>query len=72
MTQENNGADPTRLDVGQLARLLSAASGIRIDAAKIAADVAAGAPTGADGSIHLVHYAAWLVKELASGNSNAY
>ncbi|NLX54417.1 MAG: hypothetical protein GXY58_04830 [Planctomycetaceae bacterium] len=71
MTQENNGVDPTRLDVEQLARLLSAASGIRIDAERITADVAAGAPTGADGSIHLVHYAAWLVKELAAGNADA-
>jgi hypothetical protein len=28
------------------------------------ADVAAGAPVNADGTINLVHYAAWLVKEM--------
>jgi len=27
-------------------------------------DIDAGAPTNADGTINLVHYAAWLVKEL--------
>lgn len=30
---------------------------------RIEADIAAGAPTNADGSIHLVHYLAWLVSE---------
>ena len=30
------------------------------------ADIEAGAPTNADGTINLVHYAAWLVKELAA------
>jgi hypothetical protein len=29
------------------------------------ADVDAGAPTNGDGTINLVHYAAWLVKEMA-------
>jgi hypothetical protein len=31
----------------------------------------AGAPTNADGSINLVHYAAWLVKEMATGGTRA-
>ena len=72
MSPEGGGADPTRLEVVQLARLLSAASGGRIDAEKIAADVTAGAPTEDDGRIHLVHYTAWLVKELAAGNGDAH
>jgi len=32
----------------------------------IAADVAAGAPVNADGTINLVHYCAWLVREAPS------
>jgi hypothetical protein len=32
----------------------------------IEADRAAGAPTNAGGTINLVHYAAWLVREMAS------
>jgi hypothetical protein len=31
-------------------------------------DVADGAPTNADGTINLVHYAAWLVREMAGGD----
>ena len=31
-------------------------------------DVEDGAPQNPDGTINLVEYAAWLVKEMASGN----
>jgi len=31
------------------------------------ADVAAGAPTNADGTINLVHYAAWLLGDMHGG-----
>jgi len=31
-------------------------------------DVLAGAPTNADGTLNLVHYAAWLVKEMGRGD----
>ena len=33
----------------------------------IEADVAASAPTNGDGSINLVAYAAWLIRQLAEG-----
>ena len=32
------------------------------------ADVDAGAPANADGTLNLVHYAAWLVKEIGRGD----
>jgi hypothetical protein len=32
------------------------------------ADIDAGAPANADGTINLVHYAAWLVKEMGRGD----
>jgi hypothetical protein len=34
----------------------------------IRADLAAGAPVNTDGTINLVHYAAWLVKERSGGD----
>jgi hypothetical protein len=34
----------------------------------IEADVDDGAPVNPDGTLNLVHYAAWLVKEIASGD----
>jgi hypothetical protein len=60
-------ANPTALAVPDAARLLSAASGQTVTAEMIAYDVNAGAPTNADGTINLVHYSAWLAREIASG-----
>jgi len=62
--------DPNRLNHEQLAKLLSAAAGVRVDAARIAADLEAGAPTNGDDTINLVHYAAWLVRQVA-GHTDA-
>lgn len=61
------GLDPKALPVADAARMLSAAGGQRIDVAMLEADIAAGAPTNADGTINLVSYAAWLVREAAGG-----
>lgn len=60
--------NPAALDLADAARLLTAAGGETITTDMIRADVEAGAPVNADGSIHLVHYAAWLVKELAGSD----
>jgi len=57
---------PTSLTVGDTARLLTRAGGEPVSVEMIEADLAAGAPANADGTINLVHYAAWLVKEMAS------
>lgn len=34
----------------------------------VAADLAAGAPVNLDGTVHLVHYAAWLAAREAAGD----
>jgi len=60
-------ANPAALAVQDAARLLSAAGGQRIAVELIEADVAAGAPTNTDGTVNLVQYAAWLVREVAAG-----
>jgi hypothetical protein len=59
-------ASPAALGLEDAARLLTAAGGQRVRVEMLAADVAAGAPTNADGSLNLVHYAAWLVREMAT------
>jgi len=61
--------NPAALAPTDLARLLTAAAGVRIDSDAIEADIDAGAPTNADGSINLVHYAAWLVQDMAQRGS---
>ena len=66
LTQPNKPTlNPTALPVADAARLLSAAGGTRVTAEMIQADIDAGAPTNADGTINLVQYAAWLIKELS-------
>ena len=56
--------NPAALSLADAARLLAKVGGPSIGKAMLQADVDAGAPTNADGTINLVHYAAWLVKEM--------
>lgn len=69
--QDHTGATggqlrPTALTASDAAKLLTAAAGQRVTVEQIDADIHAGAPTNADGTINLVHYAAWLVKAMSS------
>ena len=54
--------NPMGLTVDEVARLLA------LPAEKVREHVARGLPTGADGRINLVQYAAWLNKELSRGD----
>ena len=68
MSGQNQPVDPNRLTPEQAAKLLSAAAKIRIPLEQIVEDMEAGAPRNADGTLNLVHYAAWIVKELGRGD----
>ncbi len=59
------GLNPAALSVTDTARLLTRVGGQPITEATVQLDIDAGAPTNGDGTINLVHYAAWLVKEMA-------
>ena len=67
MTEESTPR-MTALTPAQAARILAAAGQRRITEAMVKGDVEAGAPTNADGTINLVHYAAWLAREAAHGD----
>ena len=67
MTASAPALNPAAINLDDLARVLSATGGQVITAEMLQADVADGAPTNADGTMNLVHYAAWLVRELAHG-----
>jgi len=56
--------NPAALSVAQLARMLG------VPEETIRRHLAAGAPASVDGRVNLVHYAAWLNKELASLGEN--
>ena len=60
--------NPAALSLADAARLLTKVGGPSITEAMLRDDVAAGAPTNAGGTINLVHYAAWLVKEMGRGD----
>ena len=58
----------TALTVAQAAKVLSTAGGRRITEEMVRADIDAGAPVNPDGTMNLVHYAAWLVREVSGGD----
>ena len=60
--------DPNRLTPEQAAKVLSAAAKVRVPVEQIATDLEDGAPKNSDGTMNLVHYAAWLVKEMGRGD----
>jgi uncharacterized ferredoxin-like protein len=62
--REAAGLNPNALSLADAARLLARVGGQAVTVEMLQADVAAGAPTNADGTINLVHYAAWLLKEM--------
>jgi len=59
--------NPAGLTLADAARILSAAGGQRVTPEMLQEDVAAGAPTNADGTINLLNYAAWLNAKSAEG-----
>jgi hypothetical protein len=52
--------NPAALSLADAAKVLSVTGGQRVTIYMLQEDVVAGAPTNADGSINLLHYAAWL------------
>jgi len=71
VNQENSTTarlNPAAISVGDAARVLTRVGSSPVTEAMLRADLDAGAPVSADGSINLVHYTAWLVKEAARGD----
>ncbi len=59
---------PTALTLADAAKLLSAVGGIKVSEELLREDVGLGAPANDDGTLNLVYYAAWLVREVARGD----
>ncbi len=66
MLNEATKVNPLSLSVEELARMLSAAGGKKVTPEEIKADVDAGAPLERNGRMNLVHYMAWLMREMQS------
>jgi hypothetical protein len=54
------------MSVVDAAHLLTKAGGQLVTTGMLEADLAAGAPANADGTINLIHFAAWLVREMSN------
>jgi hypothetical protein len=63
-TPTPQAVNPASLSVEDMSRLLGGAGGRKITPEQVQADIDAGAPVGTDGRMNLVHYAAWLVREV--------
>ena len=59
--------NPAAMPVADAARVLTRLGGKAVTDVMLRADIDAGAPVNADGTLNLVHYAAWLVKEMSAG-----
>ncbi|MBN1489775.1 MAG: hypothetical protein JXA69_07650 [Phycisphaerae bacterium] len=57
--------NPQALAIEDVARILTAAGWKPVTVAMVRDDIDDGAPVNADGTINLVRYAAWLVREMA-------
>lgn len=56
---------PMAMSLEDVVSLLTKVGGHPVTLTMLAEDIDAGAPTNSDGTLHLVHYAAWIVRELA-------
>ena len=56
--------NPAALTIEQAARLLAKVGWPALTEAMLRADIAAGAPTNPSGTINLIHFTAWLVREM--------
>lgn len=59
---------PTAMTLPDAAKLLTAVGGTTVTEEMLRGDLGLGAPANADGTLNLVHYAAWLVREVARGD----
>ena len=60
--------NPLAMSLDAAARVLSASGKKPVTVELLRADLRAGAPTNADGTINLIHYCAWLAKEMGRGD----
>jgi hypothetical protein len=66
--RDSGGLNPNALKLSDAARLLTKLGGQPVTKAMLQDDIDDGAPTNADGTLNLVHYAAWLVMEMGRGD----
>lgn len=66
----NAKKSPASLDIDDVVRLLRASGSRYASVERVRADIDAGAPTNVDGTVNLVHYGAWLARQVAASEAN--
>ena len=56
--------NPQALSLEDLARILTASGWKPVSVAMLRDDIDDGAPTNVDGTVNLIHFAAWIVKNV--------
>lgn len=64
MAGDSPQLNPLALTIDQAARVLTAAGWKPVTPDMVRDDIDDGAPTNADGTLNLLQYAAWLLKEM--------
>lgn len=65
---DSPSVNPNALSLADAARLLSRVGGQPVTVEMLEADIAEGAPTNADGTLNVLHFAAWLLKGMGRGD----
>ena len=60
--------NPQALRLADMARILSTSGPHPVTVEMLQADLHDGAPVNTDGTMNLVHYASWLVKEISGAD----
>ena len=63
-SQAGGSLNPQALSAEDLARVLSASGWKPVTPEMVRADIEDGAPVNSDGTVNVIQYAAWLVKEM--------
>ena len=66
--RQAGGLNPQALRLADMARILSASGPRPVTVEMLQTDIEDGAPQNADCTMNLVHYAAWLAKEISGGD----
>lgn len=61
---------PAALAIDDVVRLLRASGSKHVTDDGVRVDIEAGAPTNADGTINLMHYTAWLARQVTAQEAN--
>ena len=69
-TRDQAVLNPLAVPIPDAVRLLSRLGSKPVSEAKIREDIEAGAPVNPEGTLNLVEYAAWLVREMGRADGN--